>query len=202
MNDQETIANVVRSNIEFAPVSRYVVTWRWLEPPQRPVLVYLERPTDDKGQDYADKTRKAIDTINRRMKGLLALQIADAKPLSDNYIHVSYGTSYVGGGDYRKRRANVATGKNCGEKIRPSRDHGIASHPVYMNLGNARCGVTLDIVIHEFGHALGLAEHFEGFGLPDEGPPVDPRFWDALATLYANRPGTQQKHLKAKQAAP
>ncbi len=53
----------------------------------------------------------------------------------------------------------------------------------WINLGNGRGAVTQDIVTHEFGHALGLGNHFDGFG---SGASISRAFWDVLATLYAN----------------
>jgi hypothetical protein len=43
---------------------------------------------------------------------------------------------------------------------------------------------TFDQVVHEFGHALGLGDHFDGFGKPDRAPAVDYNFWAALVRLY------------------
>jgi hypothetical protein len=204
MSDRETIRNVALSNIAFAAqfaVPPFNFTWRWQAPPEQPVLVYLEPPTAS-GPDYASETHQAIDAINRKLKGRLVLQTTTGIPEVDNYIHVSYGTSYVEDGDYQNCLANVATAKHCKRQILPSAEHGIASRPVHMNLGNPYFGVSVDIVIHEFGHALGLARHFEGFGEPEDGPPFDEPFWAALATLYAHPHGTAMKKLKVQQAAP
>lgn len=43
---------------------------------------------------------------------------------------------------------------------------------------------SLDVAVHELGHALGLGDHFDGFGEPDGGPAVDVNFWAALVRLY------------------
>jgi hypothetical protein len=43
---------------------------------------------------------------------------------------------------------------------------------------------SLDVAVHELGHALGLGSHFHGFGEPRGGPAVDDKFWAALVRLY------------------
>jgi len=63
---------------------------------------------------------------------------------------------------------------------------------------NGRCNVTQEIVTHEFGHALGLANHFDGFGTNDTSSTA---FWDVLATLYSNPQSTVTANLKVKHAA-
>ncbi|SIR02096.1 hypothetical protein SAMN05880590_110161 [Rhizobium sp. RU35A] len=50
---------------------------------------------------------------------------------------------------------------------------------------------TFDQVVHEFGHALGLGDHFPGFGEPDGAPAVDDAFWPALVRLYQLSPGDE-----------
>ncbi|SDB27728.1 hypothetical protein SAMN03159382_02333 [Pseudomonas sp. NFACC23-1] len=59
---------------------------------------------------------------------------------------------------------------------------------LYVNLGSqfcddSKCGNSpSDIAVHEFGHALGLGPHFQGFG---EGPIISNDFWDVLVALYS-----------------
>ncbi|MBT9372438.1 hypothetical protein [Rhizobium sp. CSW-27] len=50
---------------------------------------------------------------------------------------------------------------------------------------------TFDQVVHEFGHALGLGDHFPGFAEPDGAPAVDYAFWAALVRLYQLSPGDE-----------
>lgn len=64
---------------------------------------------------------------------------------------------------------------------------GEISARLYVNLDNPQCTASADIVIHEFGHALGMGAHFAGFGDDDA---IGPAFWPVLATLYANPIGT------------
>jgi hypothetical protein len=117
------------------------------------------------------------------------------KPSNENFIQISYGTSYVpqGSTNYQGYCANVSEGPGIGNMIQPNSEYGIASNPVFVNLGNGHCDVTQDIVTHEFGHALGLANHFNGFGTGDA---ISPAFWDVLATLYDNPQSTIAQNLR------
>ncbi|MEM1260413.1 MAG: hypothetical protein AAGH81_17950 [Bacteroidota bacterium] len=65
---------------------------------------------------------------------------------------------------------------------------------LYVHIGAPTCDneIDLDLVIHEFGHALGMGAHFEGFGL---GPAVDENFWNVLHTIYNNRAGTLEENI-------
>ncbi|MFC5399989.1 hypothetical protein [Undibacterium jejuense] len=85
-----------------------------------------------------------------------------------------------------------------GNLIQPDCQNGIKSNPVYVNLGNGHCDVTQAIVVHEFGHALGLANHFKGFGIGDSNSTA---FWDVLATLYGNPQSTTAQNLLVRRAA-
>jgi len=58
--------------------------------------------------------------------------------------------------------------------------------------------VTQAIVVHEIGHALGLANHFNGFGIGDS---TSNAFWDVLATLYGNQQPTTAQNLIVRRAA-
>ena len=63
---------------------------------------------------------------------------------------------------------------------------GEISAQFFINVGsphNDGCKPSRDIAIHEIGHALGLGDHFQGFG---EGPIISDLFWCVLETLYAN----------------
>jgi len=186
--DAQVIGYVKSSNIDFVPGAngRPAGTWRW--PGQVPrIAVHVPTPTVGNATetDYANKVNTAIGLINARLSGLVVLEAISLRPVSGNYIQISYGTSWVppGSTDYAAYCANVATGPNEGSMIMPDAQNGIASRPVYINLGNGRCDVTQDIVTHEFGHALGLANHFASFG---DGPATPAAFLDVLATLYGN----------------
>lgn len=53
-------------------------------------------------------------------------------------------------------------------------------------------------IIHEFGHALGLMNHFPGFndGKESVGSPISEHFWDVLKTLYSYAPKTKREDLQ------
>ncbi len=200
--DTEVLAYLKSSNIDFLPTNRPAGTWRWSATPAQHVSVYIATPTSGNSteQDYATKTQNAITQINTKLSGLLVLDAVAAIPASGNFISVSYGTSYVppGSTDYQGYCANVATGPNIGNVIQPNGQNDIGSSPVYLNLGNGHCNVTQAIVAHEFGHALGLASHFNGFGIGDA---TSTAFWDVLATLYGNPPSTTASNLVVNRAA-
>lgn len=69
---------------------------------------------------------------------------------------------------------------------------------LYIHIGAPSCQneIDLDLVVHEFGHALGMGRHFEGFGL---GPAVDGNFWNALHTMYNNPSGTLEEDVVVSQ---
>ncbi len=65
---------------------------------------------------------------------------------------------------------------------------------LYVHIGAPACEneIDLDLVIHEFGHALGMGPHFDGFG---NGPAIDGNFWNVLYNLYNNPTGTTEDQL-------
>ncbi|WP_375585651.1 hypothetical protein [Cyclobacterium xiamenense] len=65
---------------------------------------------------------------------------------------------------------------------------------LYVHIGAAACAneINVDMVIHEFGHALGMGAHFDGFGI---GPAIDGNFWNTLHTIYNNPTGTTEDDL-------
>lgn len=202
--DARVVAFVTSSNIQ-APAAAAIGltgTWRWLNTPAQHINVYVPAPAAGNAteQGYEAKTKTSITTINQKMAGLVVLDYVSSIPASGNYIHVSYGTAYVppGSTNYQSYCANVSTGPNLGNVISPDTSGGIATNPVYVNLGNGNCDVTQDIVSHEIGHALGLAGHFSGFG---DGSSISSAFWDVLATLYANPPLTASSKLVVRRAA-
>ncbi|HLO14505.1 MAG TPA: hypothetical protein VK206_06740 [Anaerolineales bacterium] len=64
---------------------------------------------------------------------------------------------------------------------------------LYVNLSSKKCTASLEIAVHEFGHALGLGSHFSGFG---SGDAISPSFWQVLYTLYHNEIGTSGEDLQ------
>ena len=200
--DAEVVGYVKSSNIDFLPFRRAPGTWRWPSTPTQHILVYIPTPTPGNAteQDYSAKTQNSVAIINAKLTGLLFLEVVNSIPSNGNYIRVGYGNSYVppGSTDYSSYCANVASGPSVGNPIQPSSTNSIQTSPVYLNLGNGHCEVTQAIVTHEFGHALGLSEHFNGFGIGDA---TSKAFWDVLATLYANPQATITTNLVVKHAA-
>lgn len=203
-SDAQVVSLVQATNIDFVPGAngRPAGTWRWSDTPSRHIAVYIPTPAagDTTAQDYAAKVGTSVALINTKLAGLVVLDTTNTLPTSGKFIQVSYGTSYVlpGSTDYAAYCANVATGPNTGSMIMPDSQNGIFSNPVFINLGNGRCNVTQEIVTHEFGHALGLANHFDGFGTNDTSSTA---VWDVLATLYSNPQSTVTSNLKVKRAA-
>jgi hypothetical protein len=68
---------------------------------------------------------------------------------------------------------------------------GIRRNRIELMIDGRVCKASLDRVIHEFGHALGMGDHYDGFR-EGEGE-VSPLFWNVLATIYANAPGTPRE---------
>jgi hypothetical protein len=66
---------------------------------------------------------------------------------------------------------------------------------LYVNISSEKCTASLDIAIHEIGHALGLGKHFSGFG---SGNVIAPSFWQVLYILYSNDVGTFAEDLEIK----
>ena len=202
-SDAQIRATLDTGNIAFlvGAHGRPAGTWRWQGSPQPTVQVFIPSPSSPTETDYANKVQAAIALINQKMAGELQLSGSNSQPAAGNYIQISYGTSFVPSGstDYAGHCANVSIAPNSGSMISPSSSNAIATQPVYINLGNRHCDVTQDIVTHEFGHALGLPGHFQGFG---NGPTISAAYWDVLATLYGNPVSSKAADLQMVRAAP
>lgn len=164
------------------------------------VGVYIPAPNGAVETDLALKARAAIADVNRHLPGGVVLAETATPPATGGYLRVSYLTSYVPAGstDYASYCGNVATGASLPNVVPASASGDRNQTVAWVNLGNGRCDVSQDIVTHEFGHALGLGTHFEGFG---NGPAISRAFWDVLATLYANPVRTPAAQLVVRRAA-
>jgi hypothetical protein len=184
-----------RSNIDFAAkTTRTRATWRWPNVPGDPVPV-SDRLAADGHERERVLLAQAMSTINATL-GIELLRPASRLDLGRELILVHFGTAYVPkSADPARYRANVSNSadEDRAERIEPGTDGDFASTSIHMHLGNDRCGVDVDHIIHEFGHALGLAEHFSGFGDDDV---ISAHFWNVLATLYAHPTGTPETLVK------
>ena len=200
--DGQVAADITSSNIQsWGNGSLGTNRWVGVSATVPQVSVFIPAASGAIELDLAAKARNAIGTINRKLAGNLVLNEVSAVPASGGYLRVSYSTSYVPSGstDYAGFCANVSTGAGLPNVVDPTPTSGTRNDKVaWINLGNGRCDVTQDIVIHEFGHGLGLNKHFEGFGYPEA---LSTQFWDVLATLYGNPVRTLATQLMVKRAA-
>jgi len=161
--------------------------------------------TNPRFKTYHDLAHQAVDEIKWRLP-LAVKKVKHSKGAfeaesGEPVIVVEFGNAFVPGQDHVKGEfqnfvANVSSSLfdggcialdgNGGKRIKP---------PVFVHIGHegrklhdCKCTVTLETVLHEFGHALGLMEHFEGF--ENEGDAISRGLWDVLATLYTHPPGT------------
>ena len=199
--DSQVVADITSSNIQSWGNSASG-TNRWVgvgsSAPQ--VSVFIPATSTPAEADLAAKSRLAIASINRKLGGSVLLSEVNSAPASGGYMRVSYLTSYVptGSTDYASYCANVSTGSGLPNPVDPTPTSGSRNDKVaWLNLGNGRCDVTQNIVIHEMGHALGLNKHFQGFGFPDA---LSTQFWDVLATLYGNPVRTPAAQLMVRRA--
>ncbi|MGY2209804.1 hypothetical protein [Pseudomonas pergaminensis] len=136
---------------------------------------------------------RAEDAINR-IEEKLGRQLFDRETISDlsdekivRGIIVSHGTAVAPKMD-KHTCGNVGDAPNSYAYPRNFlKSTGEIDTVLYVNLGSpfcddSQCGDSpSDIAVHEFGHALGLGPHFQGFG---EGPIISDDFWDVLTALY------------------
>ena len=138
---------------------------------------------------------RAITAMNE-IERQLNMEIFDRKSIDavpDSEVSrgliISVGTAYAPPGSNPQHACgSVSAEVNSGHWPSPSAtENGVMSYRLYISLDNAFCEADLEVVIHEFGHAMGMGAHFEGFG---DGPPISDLFWNVLRTIYANTPGT------------
>jgi len=134
----------------------------------------------------------AVDEIERQLGQTIFDRTAIAS-LPDTQIVrgliVSIGTSYVppGSSGPCDGAGGVSGSPNSGSYPSPFLRGAEISTRLYINLDNSGCIASQDVTTHEFGHALGMGAHYEGFG---DGPAISPLFWRVLRTIHANPIGT------------
>ncbi|WP_374583045.1 hypothetical protein [Pseudoduganella sp.] len=164
------------------------------------IAVYLTPPDLNKPaqQKLFKDAQYAIIAINDK----IAVELTRTNDEEDADICITYGTAFVKPGrtDYQNFAGNVTWRDKGGDEIEADGAGGIQPRPVRIQLGHERhgdrdcdCLINRETIIHEFGHALGLGQHFKGF---DGRVAISGAFWDVLATLYANPPGTPFAQLK------
>lgn len=149
---------------------------------------------------------KALDEIEKRLGVSLFDRTSIANTPDEDITRgliVSLGTAR--GGDGRGSCGNVSDAPHSVGY--PSHYHfeagsqapytfynyaGVINTKLYVNIGSSSCDARLNIAIHEFGHALGLGEHFDGFG---KGAVINDNFWKVLLTIYENNAGTNKEDL-------
>lgn len=138
----------------------------------------------------------AMDAIEQRLGKIIfdrtSIESADEAAITRGIV-LRKGTAYVPREETNLNAycANVSGAPLRGDYPEAFYDGatGVISTRLYVNLDNRACTAKPDVVIHEFGHALGLGAHFDGFG---NGDSISDAFWAALITLYANPPGTRR----------
>ncbi|MBB3048933.1 hypothetical protein FHR99_003207 [Litorivivens lipolytica] len=114
-------------------------------------------------------------------------------------IVVSYGTA-VGASGGPEANACGHVGALGGSTGWPRNFYGETGHMdsvLQVNLDSSSpdgCtgGLSLDVTIHEFMHALGMGDHFDGFGF---GPAIHANAWNVLHNILNNSPGTAMDSL-------
>lgn len=107
---------------------------------------------------------------------------------------VSVGTAIGPGGVVDSNTCGMVSGY-IGDTSYPSNfcnENGVINTKLYVHFDSAGCTADLKVVIHEFGHALGVAGHFDGFGIGDA---INGNFWNVLYNIYANEIGTVKESL-------
>lgn len=134
----------------------------------------------------------AADEIERRL-GMTIFDRTSISSTPDNLIArgiiVSVGTSYIPPGSTNPCQGSggVAGAPNSGSYPSPFLTGAEISARLYVNLDNSGCSADYEVTVHEFGHALGMGSHYDGFG---NGGAISSLFWRVLHTMYANPIGS------------
>ena len=190
------------------PMSDYTARW-----PDSSVDVYFEPPEEGEYTTELNNAEKALDEINNDLANQeinFTLNRVEQPPGDKSYIHVSFGTSYYdGSGDPENYCANVATEKFLGYQVFPydSTFHSMSCKDIEPESCNTKRGelgyinafvnisgdhingvcATQEIIYHEFLHALGFHQHFDGYGI---GASMTPLAKEVLYKLYSYPVGT------------
>lgn len=140
---------------------------------------------------------QAMDEIEEVL-GKIIFDRTSINTIPDNEITrgliVSEGTSIGPGGAVNESSCGMVSA-DIGTTNWPYEfynENGIINTKLYIHLSSAGCTANLEIAIHEFGHAMGLGEHFTGFG---NASVIDGNFWNVLYNIYSNPIGTVEADL-------
>ncbi|NKI26632.1 hypothetical protein HCG49_08665 [Arenibacter sp. 6A1] len=107
---------------------------------------------------------------------------------------ISEGTAIGPGGVVDKNSCGMVS-KNIGTTAYPNSfytENGTINTVLYVHLSSSKCTASLEVAIHEFGHAMGAGAHFNGFG---HGDAINNDFWNVLYNLYKNVIGATENQL-------
>ncbi len=194
----ETLRRLLR--VSNHPMNREVeITSRWRE---NTVSVFIAEPdpANTKHAEYRRLTIAAMQAINSRLRRKLLVETREER---GSRIRVHFGCAYIPPGvvcDFERYSANVSCRLGGGEQLESDDQGEIRGWRAFLQVGHGRqpCIISKDVLIYEFGHALGLRRHFRGFGVSSS---ISSTFWNVLATLYANEVGTPFGDLKVRRVA-
>lgn len=145
----------------------------------------------------------AIDEIESRL-GLVIFDRDSIALIPDEDITrgliVSEGTALGPYGMVDENTCGMVSG-GVGTTAYPAdflNEQGNINTVLWVHLSSPACAASLAVAIHEFGHALGMGEHFEGFGYGDA---IDANFWNVLYNIYNNNVGATRDELVITQVA-
>lgn len=135
------------------------------------------------------RAERALDRIETKLGRVIFDRTSIASTNDDAVtrgIIVSVSTAFVPPGttNYAEYCANVSGAPGASAYPNGFVDaRGVITARLYVNLDNQYCTATDDIAVHEFGHALGMGAHYDGFG---NGAAISQLFWAVLRTMYSD----------------
>jgi hypothetical protein len=205
-NDYDTTATptveTIRENIELTNLNTRNFPWlAWVAEGKLKRWDYVNDGPIPVKLNSSALAESAVDAIEAKLGKVIFDRTSIATTPDELIIRgiiVSEGTTVSPNG--------IVTKSTCGNV---SKAPGMTAYPLhfyndtgrintklYVNLSSPKCTATLDIAVHEFGHALGMGKHFAGFGIGDA---IDVNFWNVLYNIYINDIGTTKEDLVIRQ---